>query len=328
MRIKNLNYNFQKNSKSKISYQKIKEILPQIKENVLLKNYTTFKIGGPAKYFFIAKTKEDLKKAIILAKKINLPFFILGKGSNILISDKGYNGLVINFQFSNLKFQKNKIIAGGGISLGVLVNKSIKKGLTGLEWAIGIPGTLGGAIYGNAGAFGNTIADIVKSVEVLQILGFKNQKSKIKNYKFKIKKFKNKECQFSYRESVFKHKKNLIILSAELELKKAKKEEIKKKIFQYLDHRKKNQPLDFFSAGSIFKNPLGYSAGKLIEECNLKGERIGDAQISEKHANFIVNLGKAKASDVKKLINLIKKKVKKRFKINLEEEICYLDFKN
>ena len=286
----------------------------KFKKNVLLKNHTTFRIGGSAKYFFVAKTKEELIEAINLAKKLNpspfpkgdrvkLPFFILGGGSNILVSDRGFNGLVIKF----------------GQSLSSYISK-------GLEWAVGIPGTIQGAVCSNAGAFKKSMKDVVKEVEVFDI----------KTGKIKI--FKNKDCKFGYRDSIFKHKKNLIILSVRIKVKKSDP----KKIKQYLDYRKKIQPLNLPSAGSVFKNPPGFSAGelgeedkssssafaaaRLIEKCNLKGKRIGNVKISEKHANFIVNLGNGKAKDVKKLINSIKKKVKNKFNIELEEEIQYLGF--
>jgi len=293
---------------------KIEKEPPGIKRNVSLARYTTFKIGGPAKYFFVAKTKEDLISAIKVAKEFNLPFFILGGGSNLLVADKGYKGLVINFQFSIFNFQKTKIVAGAGLPLGKLVNAAMEKGLTGLEWAIGIPGTVGGAIRGNAGAFENSMADIVKTVEVLNS---KNLKTKI---------FKNKDCQFGYRESIFKKDKNLIIFSAILQLKKGNKKKIKNEIKKNLEQRKKTQSLNFPSAGSIFKNPKNFYAGDLIERCGLKEKRIGNARISEKHANFIINLGQGKAKDVKKLIKIIKQKIKKKFGVKLEEEIQLLGF--
>jgi len=304
---------------------KIEDLLKGIQKNVPLAFHTTFKIGGPAKYFYTAKTKEDLIKAIKVAKKINLPFFILGGGSNLLISDKGFEGMVINFQFSIFNFQKNKITAGAGLALGKLVRASAEKGLSRLEWAIGIPGTLGGAIRGNAGAFGKSMKDIIKQVEVFDL---ETEKIKI---------LKNEDCQFDYRESIFKKKKNLIILSAKIELEKGSKKEIEEKMKENLDYRKKTQPLNFSSAGSVFKNPRtrtssvrgkpsGLSAAYLIEKCGLKGRKIGEAQISKKHANFIVNLGKAEAEDVRKLINLIKKKVKENFGVELKEEIQFLGF--
>jgi len=288
------------------------------KKNVLLKNYTTFKIGGPAKYFFEAKNKKDLIEAIKTAKASKLDFFILGGGGNILINDKGFNGLVIKIQNTKYKIQNTKIYLEAGVSLAKLVGLTLENRLTGMEWAAGIPGTVGGAIRGNAGAFEQSISDIIEKVEVLEI----------KNYK--IKNLKKRDCQFSYRDSIFKHNKNLIILSAGLEMKKGDKKEIRKKILENLKWRKEHQPLEYPSAGSIFKNPPhqnfgGGSAGWLIEQSGLKGKKINEAQISEKHANFIINLGKAKAKDVKKLINLAKKRVKQKFNIILEEEIEYLE---
>jgi len=272
-----------------VEFNELKKILPGLKKNIFLKNYTTFRIGGRAKYFFVARKKEDLIKAILVAKKFKLPFFILGSGSNLLISDKGYEGLVIKT----------------GTPLSLYVFK-------GLEWAAGIPGTIEGAVYGNAGAFGKSMKDAVKSVEVFDT----------KTGKIEI--FKNKDCKFGYRSSIFKKKKNLIILSVKIKTKKSDPQKIK----QYLDYRKKTQPLNLPSAGSVFKNPKGVFAAELIEKCSLKGKKIGNVKISEKHANFIINLGKAKAKDIRKLIDLIKKRVKKKFKTKLEEEIQYLGFEN
>ena len=287
-----------------------------IEKNVSLKNYTTFKIGGKAKYFCEAKTKKDLANAISMAKKIRLPFFILGGGSNLLVSDKGYKGLVIKILNTKYQILNTKIVTEVGVPLSKLISLSAERSLTGMEWTVGIPGTVGGAVYGNAGSFGKSMKDIVKEVEVLDV----------KNLDFKI--YNLKDCKFAYRESVFKKNKNLIILSTKLSLKKGKKKEIENKIKEYLKYKKQTQPLNFSSAGSIFKNPRGFFAGELIEKCGLKGKRVGGAKISEKHANFIVNFGGATSKDVKKLINLAKKSVKKKFKVVLEEEIQYLGFKN
>jgi len=292
--------------------------LPTIQKNISLAKYTTFKIGGKARYFFIAKTKKDLIKAISFAQKSKIPFFILGGGSNLLVSDKGYKGLVIKIQMTRiLKKQAGTIYAEAGAKLTDSVKISLKDGLTGLEWAAGIPGaTIGGAIYSNAGAFGKSMKNIVEKVEVLDLRNLK------------IKNFKNKDCKFSYRESVFKKNKNLILISATFKLKKREKEKIKGLIEKYLKHRKTIQPLNYPSAGSVFKNPTiknkSLKAGELIEKCGLKGKRIGKVKVSEQHANFIVNLGGAKEKDVKKLINLIKRKVKSKFKIVLEEEVQFL----
>lgn len=337
--------------------------LPGIRRNVPLKDYTTFKIGGRAEYFFGAEEKEDIIGAISVAKKFNLPFFILGGGSNLLVSDKEFKGLIIKIKSQELKVKNNKIFVEAGVVSNQLVNTALKNNLSGLEWAAGIPGTVGGAICGNAGAFNQSMGDLVKNVEVLEVA---NCKIKILN---------NKDCNFRYRDSIFKHKKNLIVLSATLQLKKRNRKKIKERIKKYLNYRKETQPLNYPSAGSIFKNPKGFSDGELgeedkssslaterarlseggkeriffdfaaarqgeedessslsfaaarmIEECGLKGKRIGNVKISEKHTNFIVNLGQGKAKDVKKLIELAKKRVKNKFGIDLKEEICYLGF--
>jgi UDP-N-acetylmuramate dehydrogenase len=258
----------------------------KFQRNISLAKYTTFRIGGRARYFFVAKTKNDLISAIKKAQKLKLPFFVLGGGSNLLVSDKGFNGLVIKY----------------GQPLSFYVSK-------GLEWAAGIPGTIQGAVYGNAGAFGKSMEDVIEEVVVFDT---------------KTGKLKNKDCQFSYRHSIFKKKKNLIIVSVKIKKKKSNPQKIK----QYFEYKKKTQPLNLPSTGSIFKNPKGSSAAELIEKCGLKGKKIGKAKISEKHANFIVNLGGARAEDVKKLINLAKKLVKKKFGVVLKEEIRYLGFKN
>jgi len=309
---------------------RIEKLLPGIKKNVSLKNYTTFKIGGLAKYFFVAKNKTELIEAIKTAKKLNpspfpkgdrvkLPFFILGGGSNLLVSDAGFNGLVIKIKNKKLKIKntnkKLKIIeVESGVLLNQVVDLALQNNLTGLEWAVGIPGTVGGAVWGNAGAFNKSMKDVVKSVEALEV---KNEKCKVKN-------FKNRDCRFGYRDSIFKHNKNLIILSAVLQLKKGKKKEIENKVKENLNYRKERQPLNFPSAGSIFKNPPGFFAGELVERCGLKGKKIGNVKISEIHSNFIVNLGRGTAKDVMRLIKIIKNKVKKKFGVVLEEEIQYL----
>jgi len=258
----------------------------KIKENISLAQYTTFKIGGPARYFFVAKTTDDLVKAVKFAESKNLPFFILGGGSNLLVSDKGFAGLVIAAENKQLTINNNKIIAEAGVNLSHLVRESSQAGLTGLEWAINIPGTIGGAVKCQASAFGQSISKIVKEIKKL----------------------------------------DKIILSVELVLKKGDKKKSQQLIKEYFKKRKDSQPLDYPSAGCIFKNPAGQFAGQLIEECGLKGKQVGQAMVSQKHANFIINLGNAQARDVRKLIQLIKKSVNKDFKINLEEEIEYLGF--
>lgn len=316
---------------------KIENRLSGIKTNVSLKNYTTFRIGGRAKYFFEAKTTKEIIKALLMAKEFNLPFFIIGQGSNILFDDKNFNALIIKIetkriQVKSLGNDKKIILVEAGTPLSYLVTKAKELSLTGLEWAAGIPGTVGGAIFGNAGAFGGFMGDLVKSVEVFDV---EENKTKVLD---------QKECHFGYKDSIFKHKKGYIILLAELVLKKGKKQEIDKKIKNYLERRKNSQPF-LPSAGCIFKNievtkvknkakilkevpeakkffEQGFlPAGFLIDKCGLKGKQTGGAKVSEKHANFIVNLGGAKAKDVLKLINSIKQEVKKKFGVELEEEV-------
>lgn len=310
----------------------------KFQKNVLLENYSTFEIGGRAEYFASVRDDSQLTEAIKFAGKKSIPFFILGGGSNTLFSDKGYNGLVIKIEAGNLKTEGDRIIASAGLPLSMIVGDAAKNELSNLEWAAGIPGTVGGAIFGNAGAFGGEIKDVIKTVTVLEILGSG----------FQTKSFKNKDCQFSYRNSLFKNNKKYIIIKAEIELQKGKKENIKEKIKKNILYRNERHPFEFPSAGSIFKNPalsskdsklikkfpdiekfLGKGeipAAYLIDKCELKGKEIGGAQISNKHPNFIVNSGGARAENVVILISLIKQKVRDKFGFQLKEEINYIGF--
>lgn len=294
----------------------------KIKRNVLLKSYTTFQIGGQAKYFFKAKTKKDLIEILKWARQKGLPFFILGGGSNILFSDKGFDGLVVKIQITKTKNENFKIYTEAGTKLKNLVKLCLKNNLADLEWAAGIPGTIGGAISGNAGAFGVFMSNLVEKVEVLDI----------EADPFTIKTLDKNQCCFSLKNSIFKKNKNLIILSAFLKLEKGDKKEIRKKIHKHLTYRKQTHPLQYASAGCVFSNKdngRGDNGGEgktmpssyLIDKAGLKGRRIGNAQVSQKHANFIVNLGKAKSNDVLGLIDLIKKEVEKKCGVQLKEEI-------
>ena len=302
-------------------YQKILEVLPETKRNILLKDYTTYKIGGPAKYFFITKKSEDLISALKIAKQFKVPVFILGGGSNLLVADKGFKGLVIKIDINDISFTDNKVTAGAGVGLTKFSNSLSAKGLSGLEWAVGIPGTLGGAIYGHAQAFGTKISSSIESVEAVDI----------KN--LLIKKFSKKQCQFSLKNSIFKKKKNFVIISATLKFDKKDVQEIKNKVEEFLNYRKTNHPINFPSAGSTFVNPekqirnkklletcpelKEYNkkgiipAGYLIAKCGLNEKKMGNIQISKIHANFIVNLGGGKAKDVLKLMKLAQDEVKK-----------------
>lgn len=280
-----------------------------LKENVLLSKYSTFRIGGPAKYLIEASDPKDLKRAIEKALEIDLKFLVIGGGSNILFSSEGYDGMVIVFNSSNnFLIDNNLIEVNASVPLNYLVNKL--DSYTGLEWAVGIPGTLAGAINGNAGAFGGEISNSIKKVKALEV----------KDKKIIEREFSKEDCNFGYRNSIFKNNPNLIITSAILELEKGNTEEIKQKIKNNLSKRILKQPKGF-SVGSIFKNGDNFSAGELIEKAGLKGKQIGDAKIAEDHANFIINLGSATSDDVLSLIKIIKKEVEEKFLIKLEEEI-------
>lgn len=285
----------------------IKE-LAGVKKNQILAEFTTFKIGGPADWFYQAKKEKDLIKAVDFCYQQKIPFFILGGGSNILITDKGFRGMIIKLENQEKEIKGEKIIVGAGLNLSELMNFTCEHSLTGLEFLAGIPGTVGGGVVGNAGAWRQSLGDKIERVKVLD----ENKK---------IKWFNRMDCEFDYRQSRFKKKKEIII-AVEFSLKKEKPAIIKEKIKKYLNQRQ-SQP-KAFSAGCIFINPQGKTAGSLIEECGLKGFEKDQALISSDHANFIINQGGAKAEDVLELISLAKKKVKEKFGIFLKEEITIL----
>ena len=304
-----------------------------IQKDIPLAPLTTFKIGGPAKYFVEVSNEDELIEALNFAKENNLEIFVLGGGSNILVSDEGFDGLVIKIQDIRYKIQKDKIEVSAGASLSSVVNLVMQNSLSGLEWAAGIPGTVGGAIRGNAGAYGGEMADNIESVKAIKI------QNKIKNYR-------NDECNFSYRNSLFKENKNIIVISAILKLKKGNKSEIEEKVKEIIKKRGGKTPKEK-SSGSFFKNPKvdnqeliasfekdtgqkaidgKIPAGWLIDEVGLRGKKIGGAAVSEKHANFVVNVGGATAEDVIMLSSLIKMKVRDELGVQLKEEIQYVGF--
>jgi len=273
-----------------------------------LRDHTTFKIGGLARYFLKASNLRQLQDALIFARKKRIRVFILGSGSNILASDSGVNGLVIKLNspgFKELRIKGRFIDAGSAMKLNQLILRAKDQSLAGLEFLSGIPGTLGGALMGNAGAWGSQIGELVEEIRVL-------------DYNGKIKLLKKQQLKFSYRKSNLS---KYIILSARLKLRLAKKEVIMQKIKQYLKQRGKTQENSLPNAGCIFKNPKNLAAGKLIEECGLKLRRAGQAIISRVHANFILNMAKAKSKDVLSLMKLARKEVKRRFKVELKPEI-------
>ena len=309
--------------------------MTSVQENVPLKDYTTFNIGGPAKYFFIAKTKEDIQEGVKKAKELNLPVFILGDGSNLLVSDKGFSGFVIKIENCELKIENSLAYAEAGVEFPTIVKETTERGLAGLEWAGGLPGTVGGAVRGNAGAFGGEVKDSIKEVQAIDSNG-------------NIKTFTREECEFAYRSSIFK-KKGWIVLSAIFQLKQGHKEAIQAVAKDHIKYREERHPLEYPNAGSIFKNcdlklfseelqkqfedadivkvdpfpvvPTAY----LIAKAKLQGLQVGDAQVSERHPNYIVNRGQATSKDVLGLIEKVKQAVKEKFFIDLEVEVQYVD---
>jgi UDP-N-acetylmuramate dehydrogenase len=305
-------------------------------KNKKLSSLTTFRIGGKADVFCQPKNTKEIFFALKWARENSLPVFVLGGGSNLLISDKGFRGLVINPQNIFLKKleEKGKIYfeVGVGYFLSVLLQGIMKNNLTGLEWATGIPGTIAGAISGNAGAYGGSMSDSIKEVKFIDLKTMKE------------KRFNKKQCQFVYRGSIF-NSLSVIITSAILFFKKGNSKAIQEKIEEILIKRVKKIPKEF-SAGSVFKNIKQENLSKeilkkipkeiiikkkiptawLIENCQLKGKEIGEARISHIHSNYIINFNKAIANDVLKLINICKKKVKEKFNIELEEEIKLIGF--
>lgn len=279
----------------------------RVLRNEPLKRHTSIRIGGEADYFVKVYNQKALLEVLKVIKKRRLKYIILGAGTNVLFGDKGYKGVVISLHgdFKSIKRWAGGFIAGSGLLIRDLLKKCLETGYAGAEFLAGIPGTIGGAIKGNAGAFGHSISEIVKEVSIL-------------DEKFNIKDYKREEIEFGYRHSGIEDKK--IILSAKIELKKMDRKKIEKAIKDYLKKRRMNQPKEP-SLGCFFKNPLPESAGKLIDECGLKGRRFGDAMVSERHANFIVNIGRARAVNVLKLAGFIKKKVKKEKGIELKPEV-------
>lgn len=290
---------------------KTNNIEEKIMFDVPMKNYTSFKIGGKAEKFLKIKNEEELKNAIKYARENNLKITIIGNGSNLLVLDSGIKGLVLKIEIDDLKIEKKEnyveVTVGSGYKTMALGAKLMNEGITGFEELSGIPGTIGGAIFMNAGAYGKEIKDI-------------NISTKCMDYDGNIFILQNKEQEFEYRSSIFKNGK-YIILETKLKLEDGKKEEIKNKINEFLSSRKEKQPLEYPSAGSTFKRQEGVITAKLIDECGLKGVKIGGAMVSAKHAGFIVNYSNATAKDVLNLIKYVKEKIYEKYGIKIEEEI-------
>lgn len=278
-----------------------------------LKNHTTFKIGGNCIALIEPREVSDIVETIKICRENSIKFFVIGNGSNLLIPDEGYNGVIIKLksEFSTIQVEGEYLIVNSGAKLSEVYTVAYENSLTGFEFASGIPGTIGGAIYMNAGAYGGEMKDIVESVEVLDLDNFE------------LKELKNEDLDFSYRKSIIQRK-NYIVTTIKLKLQKGNKKEINAVYEDLRDRRNSKQPLNFGSAGSTFKRPEGHFASKLIEDAGLKGYHINDAWVSEKHSGFIVNKGNASFKEVMELIEYVQNVVFEKFGVKLETEVRIL----
>ena len=294
--------------------QRFQEILEdnRILEAELMSKHTTFRIGGPADFFLVPENADEIKKIIAVCKEKNVPYFILGNGSNLLVSDRGYRGVVIQLDrnFGEVKVEGTEIHASAGALLSTIAVAARRASLTGFEFAGGIPGTLGGAVVMNAGAYGGEMKDVLRKVMVMDQSG-------------KVFEIPAEELQMGYRTSIIKTA-GYIVLGAVLSLKEGNLEEIKMLTRKLSEQRTSKQPLEYPSAGSTFKRPEGYFAGKLIMDSGLRGYRVGGAQVSEKHCGFVINTGDATAEDVRSLMKHVTEIVYAKFGVTLEPEVKFL----
>ena len=292
-------------------YQKLTITIDKskIKTNESMKKHTSFKVGGNAKYFITATTIEDVRNVLKTAKEENEKIFVLGNGSNVLFKEEEYDGIVLQIKLNSIQIEENKIKVEAGAKNAIVAKKLLDYSLTGFEFAAGIPGTIGGAIRMNAGAYGGEIKDILETVTYIDENG-------------EMHTITNEDCKFSYRHSVFCQK-PYIIISASLVFHNGDRAKIQEKMDEYAKSRKEKQPLEYPSAGSTFKRGEDLITAKLIDECGLKGYQIGGAAVSEKHAGFIINKDNATATDIIDLIEHVKKTVLEKTgkKIELEIEI-------
>jgi len=299
--------------------EQIKTYAKDVSLDVPLSSLTTFRIGGKAACL-IRPTEEELIRLVYIFSKVREPYAVIGNGSNVVFDDEGFDGVVllIGKEMSGIKVSEDFMEIGAGTLLSEAANRAKDEGLSGLEFASGIPGTIGGAIFMNAGAYGHEMKDIVHSVRVADSDG-------------NVRIYDKNALRLSYRSSRFSEETISdapltppeVVLSVKLSLTPGKREEIEATMNELMEKRKQSQPLDQKSAGSAFKRPEGYFAGKLIEDAGLKGFSVGDAQVSEKHAGFIINKGQATASEIKELRDIIIKKVKEQFKVELVPEIRF-----
>ena len=297
-------------------YTLIEEYLDKskIKYNEPMSKHTTLKVGGNADVLVTPESVEDIKSVLNFAKENNIQVFVIGNGSKLLVKDGGIRGIVIKLssKFSGLVIDDEFITVEAGASLPKVAIVAKENSLSGLEFAAGIPGNIGGAVYMNAGAYGSDMSNVIEEVNYL-------------DENLNIKKISGKDAEFGYRTSIFRNKlKDAVILSAKLKLVKKDKSEIEEAMKKNNDSRREKQPLEYPNAGSTFKRPEGYFVGKLIDDLGLKGMKIGGAEVSTKHSGFIVNTGNAKAKDVIDLIKYIKEKVLEKNNVKLEEEILII----
>lgn len=296
---------------NKMFYEALVKVLDedQIKPEEPMKNHVTFRVGGPADFFVTPKNYEELSWVLKCCAKYEMPCYIMGNGSNLLVSDQGYRGVVIQLfrQLNDIQCEGNVIRAQAGALLSAVANRALEEKLTGFEFAAGIPGTLGGACVMNAGAYGGEMKDVLKSVAVLTREGERITLQK-------------NELELGYRTSIIA-KKNYIVLEAEIELEVGDAEEIKAVMDDLKERRTTKQPLEYPSAGSTFKRPEGYFAGKLIQESGLQGFQVGGAQVSEKHCGFVINKDQATAADIAELIRQVQDRVEEKFGVRLETEV-------
>ena len=296
-------------------YTSVSAILQSVPNLYIFKDepmskHTTFRIGGPCALLLDARSSDAAVQAVNILTDFGFNPFILGKGSNLLVSDDGYKGVILKLSCNKIEVQGNKIFAEAGAALSSLANMAQKKGLTGLEFAHGIPGSVGGAVVMNAGAYGGEISQVLTESTYVSECGV---------YSISLN-----EHNFGYRKSFYKDNPSLLVLSAVFTLSPGNSDDIASKMRDLADRRREKQPLEYPSAGSVFKRPEGHFAGALIEQCGLKGYRIGAAEVSDKHAGFIVNRGNATAKDVRLLIEHIQNTVRKETGVELECEVCFL----
>lgn len=292
-------------------YEELTKVIPKerVREGEPMKLHTTFRVGGPADFFVVPRIREEVQETIKLCKSLGMPYYIVGNGSNLLVSDKGYHGVIIQIykEMSRISVDGNRITAEAGALLSGIAKKALDAELTGFEFAGGIPGTLGGACRMNAGAYGGEMKDVISEAYVLTQEG-------------EALTVPSSQLEMGYRTSVIS-KKGYIVLGASIVLEKGETKSIKERMDELKKKRALKQPLEYPSAGSTFKRPEGYFAGKLIEDTGLRGFRVGDAQVSEKHCGFVINRGNASASEIMELMNQVSDRVEEKYGVALEPEV-------